>query len=64
MRRVTRKPLFWIGIAGIVIGIIMAILIGNGLIPFTRLDQGIAGVFSFLGILLVTISYFQAGKAV
>ena len=63
MSKVKRKPIFWVGIACIVIGIILAVLIGIGIIPLTRLDQNIAEVFSLCGSVLVVISYFGGRKS-
>ena len=59
MSNVKKKPLYWLGVASILIGFILGMLIVTGILPFTNPFQAVAEAFSFFGGVLVGLGYFS-----
>ena len=62
MSNVKRKPLYWLGVASILIGFILGMLIVTGILPFTKPFQAVDFFFSLGGCILVVIAYYRAGR--
>lgn len=60
MKNVKKKPLYWLGVAGILIGFILGMLIVTGILPFTKPFQAVAEAFSFFGAVLVGLGYSRS----